>query len=179
MVVTSILFLAGCTNHENQTTQPIQNNQTSPEQKNTKNYKTFGDSVNVYDEHDNLAGTLIKAYSDDCGSDCQVDVLFLKIGSADKFDATPVSVLGGQSLGLDFAEKDKNIYRSTFIWNPTEGHFGCHYFKIEKIIYVDDKFELKDDFVTNRKYAFDLGDAQGKCGLFPGLDKILQEKQGL
>lgn len=150
----------------------------SPPQ-NNKFYKWFNGSFNVYDEHNNLAGTLIKAYTENCGSDCNVDVLFLKIGSNDKFNATPISILGGQSLGLDFVGKDKNIYRSTFIWGPSEGHFGCHYFKVEKVIYVDSNFELKDEFVTNKKYAFDSGDAKGLCDLFPGLEKIFTERSNI
>ena len=145
------------------------------EQNNTEKYTRFGDSVNVYNEHDDLVGVLIDAQLP-CGSDNCVDVLFLKVGYMDKSEAKIIPELGGHSLGLAFAEKDKNIYRSTFIWAPSEGHFGCHYFKVEKVIYVNGNFELKDDFVTNKKYAFDLGDAQGKCDLFPGLEKILKEK---
>ena len=47
-------------------------------------------------------------------------------------------------------------------------------FKIEKIKYVNGKFELKDEFITKEQYALDQGDAQGNCILFPGLDKILE-----
>ena len=136
-------------------------------------YTHFGNAFDVYDEHENLVGSIMESYTDECGSDCNVDVLFLKTGSTDKLSAAPVPKLGADSLGLDFFEKDKALYRSTFVWNPSEGHFGCHYIKIDKINYVDNQFEVKEDFITDKKYAFDAGDAQGQCGLFPGIEKIL------
>ena len=138
-------------------------------------YTGLGKPINVYDEHDNLAGFLVKAYTDNCGSDCSVEVLFLKFNANNEITVSKVSILSSNSLGFDILEKNKNVYVSSFIWSQGDTHFSCHKFQVRKIKYVNRQFELKDEFVTQKEYAFDLGDAQGRCDLFPGIEKILKD----
>jgi len=158
---------------------PSTNNKTSAQDTTDQNveygYTHLGNSVNVYDEHDSLVGFLIKAYTDFCGSDCEVEFLFLKINPQNGFSVSVISILESPSLGSDIFEKNKNIYKSSMIWGDGESHFGCHYFKIEKVKYVNGKFELIEEFITKNKYAIDEGDSEGKCRIFPGIEKILTE----
>lgn len=146
------------------------------EQKVDYNYTDLGKSVKVFDDQDSLVGFLIMAKTDFCGSDCKTAVLFLKIDANKGFTASDISSLGSlYSMGYDFCEKNKNIFRSSFIWKEGESHFGCHYFKVEKVKYVNGKFELTDEFITKEQYCFDEGEANGKCKVFPGVGKILEE----
>lgn len=169
--ITVFLFVISCVNN---TEKNIPSN-TAIEQKVKYNYTELGKSVTVYDEHDSLVGFLIKAKTDICGSDCDEAVLFLKINANKEITVSDISSLSSLSLGYDFCEKNKKIYRSSFIFKEGEGHYGCHYFKVENVKYVNGNFELKDEFITKEKYAFDEGDAQGSCKMFPGVKKILEE----
>lgn len=151
------LFINGCAYYsQNENTDSI-----------TYQPTALGKSVNVYDEYGKHVGFLIKEYTDQCGSDCVVNVIFLKRTNSN-YITEIIDSLSSDSLGFDFMEKDKNIYKSSFIWGEGEGHWGCHYFKLQKIAYVRGKFEIVDERRSSKKYAFD---PNNQCGLFLGIDK--------
>lgn len=127
--------------------------------------------VSVYDEYEKQIGFLAIAQTNQCGSDCSTDTFFISNNSHPSIKI--LEKFSAPSLGSDLYEKDKNIYRSTFVWGENEGHFGCHNFKVEKIKYINGEFIVVNERYTQEKYAFDRGDAQGKCNLFPGLKTII------
>jgi hypothetical protein len=141
-------------------------------------YQDMNNLTPVYNELDQRVGYLVMGLTEECGSDCAQEILFVH-GTNNDLKIEKIPELTRDSLGRDMLEKDKYIYLSNPIWREGEGHFGCHNFQLQKVKYINHRFAILSEYTLPIKFALDEGDSNGECRLYPGIKSMAQYLKNL
>ena len=110
------------------------------------------------------------------GNDTFGKVYILSIVNNQIVDLMPTeTVVSGRPNNVLYS--DGSVYITDFIWES--GRFGCNPYWVKEYTFSSGRFSLTNEATSSTKYALDIGDAQGQCELYPGIESIIKNEPNL